>query len=333
MRPLPREVPHRAGRCLRAVSSDSLRQSPARVARPSHSGVVRRGADLQCVSGGAAGSGGEQRGATLVRRAAAWKRAPVLAGLLLAATLAGAPRPTAAQSQQPPRTILAIGAHAGDAELASGLLLARQRRLGDRTVLLHLTLGEGGNPRLSPEAYGDQKRREALAVGAALGAEVLFAPYKDGQLPDDEAARRYVADVIRQVRPTHIVTHWGESIHKDHAATHRIVADAVLLASLPGFVSEHPAWRGVRSVWYAENWEDPDGFRPYIYVGVASEDSTRWRAAVSKYEFVGGTISSFRYLDYYSALMTVRGAESRRGRAVAFEIDQMGKRRVVDSLP
>jgi LmbE family N-acetylglucosaminyl deacetylase len=254
---------------------------------------------------------------------------PLVALTSLVALVAEAP----AQTATPARTILAIGAHAGDAELTSGLLLAQQRRLGDRTVILHLTLGEGGNPKLSPAAYGEQKRREALAVGAALGAEVLFAPYKDGELPDDEAARRYVADVIRQVRPTHVLTHWGESIHKDHAAAHRIVVDAVLLASLPGVVTQHPAWRGVRSVWYAENWEDPDGFRPYVYVGVAAEDSTRWRDAVRKYEFVGGSISSFRYLDYYSALMTLRGAESRRGRAVSFDIDRIGKRRVIDSLP
>jgi hypothetical protein len=31
--------------------------------------------------------------------------------------------------------------------------------------------------------------------------------------------------------------------------------------------------------------------------------------------------------------MTLRGAESRRGRAVSFEIDQIGKKRIIDSLP
>jgi len=113
-----------------------------------------------------------------------------------------------------------------------------------------------------------------------------------------------------------------------------MLEDAVdRVASLPGVVTEHPAWRGIRSVWYAENWEDPDGFRPYVYVGVAPEDSSRWRNALTKYEFVGGKISSFAYLDYYSALMTVRGAESRRGRAVSFDVDQLSKRRVIDSLP
>jgi LmbE family N-acetylglucosaminyl deacetylase len=232
----------------------------------------------------------------------------------------------------PPRTILAVGAHAGDAELTSGLLLARQRMRGDRIVILHLTLGEGGNPKLSPDAYGAQKRREALAAGAALGAEVVFAPYRDGELPNDEAARRFVADVIRRVKPAYVITHWRESLHKDHAAAHTVVRDAVLLASLAGVVTDHSPHRGIRGVWYAENWEDADGFRPYLYVDVTGA-LERWREAVAKYEFVRGTISSFRYLDYYTALATVRGAEARKTHAVAFEVESYAKRRVVDSLP
>src|SRR5205823_6758083 len=107
----------------------------------------------------------------------------------------------------------------------------------------------------------------------------------DGELPDDDASRRYVADVIRQVRPTLVITHARESIHKDHAAAHRIVTDAVLLASLDGVRLPHPAWRGVRGVWYAENWEDAEGFRPYLYVDVTGL-VPRWRDAVTRYEFV-----------------------------------------------
>ena len=250
-----------------------------------------------------------------------------VAGIALGSTAALSQNAAAAT-----RTILAIGAHAGDAELTSGLLLARQRMRGDRIVILHLTLGEGGNPRLTPEAYGAQKRREALAVGSALGAEVLVAPSRDGELPNDDAARRYVADVIRRVKPTYVVTHWRESLHKDHAAAHALVRDAVLLASLPGVVTENSPHRGIRGVWYAENWEDADGFRPYMYVDVTGA-LERWREAVAKYEFVGGSISSFRYLDYYTALATVRGAEARKTHAVAFDVESYAKRRVVDSLP
>lgn len=230
------------------------------------------------------------------------------------------------------RTILAVGAHAGDVELTSGALLARQHRLGDRIVILHLTLGEGGNPRLPSARYADQKRREAVEAAATLGAELLFGPYHDGELPDDDAARRYVADVIRTVKPTLVIAHWRESIHKDHVAASRIVTDAVLLASLEGVHTEHPPWRGVRGVWYAENWEDASGFQPYVLVDVTSAIDT-WRTAVTKYEFVRGAISDFRYLDYYDALSIVRGALARKGRAEAFDIDASGKRRILDSLP
>jgi LmbE family N-acetylglucosaminyl deacetylase len=230
------------------------------------------------------------------------------------------------------RTILAVGAHAGDVELTSGALLAKQQRLGDRVVILHLTLGEGGNPRLESGRYAEQKRREATEAARVLGAEVLFGPYRDGELPDDDAARRYVADVIRTVKPTLVITHWRESIHKDHAATSRVVTDAVLLASLDGVRTDHAAYRGVRGIWYAENWEDASGFQPYIFVDVSTSMAV-WRDAVTKYEFVRGGVSDFRYLEYYDALSVMRGALARKGRAEAFDIDASGKRRVLDSLP
>jgi N-acetylglucosamine malate deacetylase 1 len=255
-------------------------------------------------------------------------RIMAIVGVLCPSQAMGA-QPAAATT---PKTILAIGAHAGDMELTAGAVLIKQRKLGDRVVILQMTLGEGGNPRLSPAIYGAQKRREALAADSVIGAETIFAPYRDGEIPNDESARRYVADVIRTVKPAYVITHWSHSIHKDHSNTSLIVKDAVLLASLEGVVTQHPPHRGVRGIYYADNWEDAESFSPYVYVGV-SDEIAQWREAVTKYEFVGGRIASFRYLDYYDALSTVRGAVSGKGRAVAFEIDSFGKRRVLDALP
>lgn len=64
----------------------------------------------------------------------------VLTAVVAAPTLSG-------QTPTTSRTILAIGAHAGDMELTAGALLIKQHKLGDRVVILHMTLGEGGNPR------------------------------------------------------------------------------------------------------------------------------------------------------------------------------------------
>ena len=249
----------------------------------------------------------------------------LMTGSALAQTPPRGPAPRA------PRTILAIGAHAGDMELTAGALLLKQRAAGDRIVLLHLTLGEGGSPTLSAERYGAQKRREAEAAATVLGAQVIFGPYRDGELPNTEEARRYVAEVIREVKPTLVITHWRESLHRDHSTTHGIVEDAVLLASLEGVKLASPPHRGVR-LWFAENWEDADGFHPYLYLDVSGE-MERWRELVSSYEFVRGGVSSFHYLEYYTALATVRGAEVQRSQAEAFDIDPLGKRRVLDDVP
>jgi LmbE family N-acetylglucosaminyl deacetylase len=230
------------------------------------------------------------------------------------------------------RLVLAIGAHAGDAEITTGALLARHKRLGDRVALLHLTLGEGGNPKMTAAAYGEQKKREALVAAKVLGADVYFGPWKDGELRDTEDAARYVADVIRQVKPTHVVTHWKSSLHPDHEAAFRIVNAGLLLASLEGFHSAHAAYRGVRAVYYADNWEDAEGFSPYVYVDV-TEDLPAWKAAVTSYEFIRGGISSFPYLEYYEALARVRGAVAGKRFAVALEVDPFAKKRILDALP
>ncbi|MCX6134979.1 MAG: PIG-L family deacetylase [Ignavibacteriales bacterium] len=230
------------------------------------------------------------------------------------------------------KTILAIGAHCGDMEVTCGAVLAKHSKLGDQVAILHLTLGEGGNPKMSPQAYGEQKRNEAMAAANVMGAEAIFAPYRDGELPNTEEARLHVADVIRRVRPTHIITHWRTSIHKDHAATHSIVNDAVLLASLEGVVTIHPRHRGIQAIYYTENWEDPENFKPYLYVDISAELET-WKEAVIQYQFIQGGISSFPYLDYYDALARVRGAEAGKRYAVAFDIDPFEKKRIVDVLP
>jgi hypothetical protein len=111
-----------------------------------------------------------------------------------------------------------------------------------------------------------------------------------------------------------------------------LVVDAVLLASLPGVKTAHPHHRGIRGIYFAENWEDVPGFKPYLYIDTSDSRDT-WLEAVRSYEFVSGTISSFPYLSYYDALATVRGAEARKTRASAFEIDDFGKKRILDFVP
>jgi len=251
----------------------------------------------------------------------------ILAAAAVAATIA----PLIGQPAKQ-RTILAIGAHAADMELTAGAVLAHQKKLGDRVVILEMTLGEAGDPHLSPEEYAIQKRREAEAAAKDLGAELIIAPYRDAMLPNDEEARRYVAGVIRRVKPTSILTHWKNSFHKDHRNTHAIVEDAVLMAGLAAVKTGEPPYSGVRGVYYPENWEDAEGFEPYIYIDV-SDVFDQWKKAIREFEMVRGGISPFDYFDFYTSLERMRGALAGKKYAVALDVDEADKKVVRESLP
>ncbi|MBD0382679.1 PIG-L deacetylase family protein [Paenibacillus sedimenti] len=218
-------------------------------------------------------------------------------------------------------TILAIGGHVGDMELTAGGVLANHSLKGDRIVTLALTAGERGVPAgQNMSEYREQKVNEAKAFAEMLGGEAIVFDIPDGELQDDQDMRFKVCDVIRQVRPNIIITHFKNSMHKDHMTTHRIVNDARFFAALPTFDRELPAHFASR-LYYAENWEDAVDFRPYVYVDFSEEAYDLWVKAVSLHWFVTGS-KSFPYLEYYKHLVRVRGIEARKQYAQTFMIPE-----------
>lgn len=218
------------------------------------------------------------------------------------------------------KTIMAVGGHIGDMELTTGGVLATLSLEGYKIVTVALTAGEKGNPPDVPvAAYRAQKVREAAEFAGMLGGESVVLDVPDGSLEVSEEMKFAVCDLIRRYKPSTLLTHWKHSMHKDHEATYAIVRDAQFYAALPGFERELPA-HFAAGPYYAENWEDPEGFRAYVYMPVSEEGFALWEKAIAKHWFAVHS-PSFEYMRYYTALMTVRGAESRRGRAQAFAID------------
>lgn len=211
--------------------------------------------------------------------------------------------------------VLAVGGHAADMEFTVGALIARYTRAGTRAVFLHATPGEMGHPRLSGAEYAIQKRDEAERAARILGAEARFLPYADASLPRNDEVAFQIADVIREVRPEVVITHWRGSFHSDHVNTHYNTERALFLAALPAVVREQPA-HTPSTILYPENWEDMDGFDPDLFVDV-DDVYEQWLEAADQYELFRGGISAFRYRDYYQALATMRGCLSGFTRAVA----------------
>ncbi len=215
--------------------------------------------------------------------------------------------------------ILAVGAHSGDMDLTAGAVMAKYIQQGHRATFLHLTPGEKGHPDLTPEQYARQKTDEAHAFADTIGADVRFLEYKDAELPVNDEVKYQVADVIREVKPTIIIGHWKGSMHKDHTAAHHILEDARFYAALKTIERSQPA-HFARQLFYADNWEDPYGFHPEVFIPIPEDIFELWSSAMAVYAYARGETSNFPFIDYYKALTVVRGAPAGMARAQAFAV-------------
>lgn len=220
--------------------------------------------------------------------------------------------------------LVAIGAHAADVEFSSGATLLVHARQGWDCHIIHLTLGEKGNPRMSPEEYGAQKRQEAEAAAQALGATPHFLPFADAELTADDATAQPLAALLRKLRPSAIITHWPGSIHADHTAAHDLTDRAIFMACNPHFDLEGLPRMGWARLWFAENWEDPEGFRPFIYVDVG-DVMEEWQRAFACYA-IGRGEGGYPYWDRYEAQTRIRGIEIGVSYAQAFSCDESALR-------
>lgn len=214
------------------------------------------------------------------------------------------------------KTILAIGAHIGDMELTCGGVLASASLSGHHIVTMALTAGEKGNPpNMTVQQYRLQKIAEAEGFAKALGGRAIVLDNADGLLVYTQENLWQVCDLIRAIKPDILITHWKNSVHKDHSMTHRIVSEARYLAANAGFLRELPSYP-ISHMLFAENWEDTEDFKPFLYLDI-SKGYELWIREVEKHWFVTHS-TDYRYLEYYKALSVCRGCEGNATFAQSF---------------
>ncbi|NUP99297.1 MAG: PIG-L family deacetylase [Armatimonadetes bacterium] len=227
------------------------------------------------------------------------------------------------------QVIVAVGAHAADQEFTAGATLLKHVRAGWAAHFINLSLGEKGHRTLSAEEYGLQKKSEAEACAAALGASTHLLPYHDGELTVNDELVVALATLLRRLRPTVVVTHWRQSMHDDHIACHYITRKAVFRAAIRHFDLEGLPPKYAR-LYYSENWEDSDGFRPFIYVDVSEVFADYERAF--KCFAIGRGEGDFAYWDWYQARTRQHGLAIGVQHAQAFAVEDWQMRVVRESL-
>ena len=209
------------------------------------------------------------------------------------------------------KRIMIVGGHSGDEAIMAGPIAARVVREGGSAVFVAMTNGDAGHPTLGRAEYAVQKDREAEAAAAALGAECVLFPISSREIDWSPERADELATLIRRYRPDTVITHWRDSIHRDHTATHHNTVTAIRRAADRSYADGQET-HFVEALYFAENWEDAENFRAEEYVSFTEEDEARWLTACREFQFFREGFYDFDYTTFYTSLHRVRGALARR---------------------
>jgi LmbE family N-acetylglucosaminyl deacetylase len=158
------------------------------------------------------------------------------------------------------KTVLAVGAHADDVELAVGGTMARLRRGGARVVMVVISLPGDYKTRL----------REAQHAAEILGCELRVLMAEGTKRIEDLKSYELVAMIDREVKelaPAAMLTHGPSEFHRDHVLVHEACVSSQRLRYFD-FFTYHPNF--CRPV--------PVAFHPRAYVDITETIETKMRA-------------------------------------------------------
>jgi LmbE family N-acetylglucosaminyl deacetylase len=117
-----------------------------------------------------------------------------------------------------PVRILCIGGHPDDPESGCGGTLAKFSAEKNDVSVLYLTRGEAGIPGKTQRESAEIRTKEANSACAILGAKAIYAGQIDGATVVDEEWTTRITNIVKNVAPEIVFTHWPFDTHKDHQA-------------------------------------------------------------------------------------------------------------------
>lgn len=175
-----------------------------------------------------------------------------------------------------PPTALAIAAHSDDIEFMMGGTLALLAERGWDTHYMTLADGYVGS-----SVHGTQDITQHRALEAQRGAAVLGASWHPCLVGDCEIVYsvdllRRVTAVVREVRPSVVLTQAPDDYMEDHIWTSHLVASACFNRNMPNFAALPPreAYPDDVTVYHAQPHGLHDLLRRRIFPGIYVDTST-----------------------------------------------------------
>jgi len=138
------------------------------------------------------------------------------------------------------KRVLSVHAHPDDAEILAGGTLALLAGKGHEIAIATMTPGDCGSADLEPDEISVVRRKEAEHAASLIGAEYRCLEFRDFVVFSDDASRRRVIELLRQVRPDIILTASPEDYMADHEMTSELVRDACFGAPIRNYHTGAP---------------------------------------------------------------------------------------------
>lgn len=175
----------------------------------------------------------------------------------------------------------AIAAHPDDIEFMMAGTLLLLRDAGWETHYLNVADGSCGSLEHSAARTRAIRRREAQAAARVLGATFHGSLTRDLEIVYELPLLRRLAAIIREVRPTVVLTHSPQDYMEDHMNTSRLAVTAAFTRGMPNFATQPRVkfFSGDTTVYHALPHGLRDGLgrrvRPESFVDVTPVHATK----------------------------------------------------------
>lgn len=136
--------------------------------------------------------------------------------------------------------ILAIGAHFDDVELGCGGSLLSWKKEGHSRTIFTATRSGYKDPQGHIIRTDQTAREEGFRAAKFLGAELITADFPTLELEFSEPLNCKLIEVLQQVKPDLVLTHWMGDAHHDHRAL--ALASLHCCRNVPKFLTYRVNW-------------------------------------------------------------------------------------------
>lgn len=228
--------------------------------------------------------------------------------------------------------VLAIGAHPDDLEISCAGTLAKWAKKGFSITMVVATNGELSSPHKNlADKIAAIRIKEFYKAAQLIKAQALRLNIEDGLVVDSRENRIKFIELMQEIRPDIIITHYPDDDHADHQAVSRLVCASLIAAQAKSITTRK--WK-IKKVYFME-FLGGIGFNPDIYIDITSTLSIKKRMLSKHVSQLKAMKKSYtiNLLDIVEATARFRGLQSNVRYAEGFIEFKSWRRTGVSDVP